>query len=131
MAKAKASAAAVPQPIEQVTDLPVDQGAEAPPAAPQPVEQVSALPHDQNAELPPETALPIEQESALPVDQGAEVATPPVAVDALVKVRILSNGPYGRVNDVVALPAALVASLCDQVDANEAAVQYAETLAKE
>lgn len=47
-----------------------------------------------------------------------------------VSVRVLSDGPYGRVNDVVELDAADVVAAKEHgyVDDNEAAVAYARSL---
>ncbi len=47
-----------------------------------------------------------------------------------VKVRILRDCQYGKCDDVITLDAALAASLDGVVDADPAAVAYAESLAK-
>jgi hypothetical protein len=51
-------------------------------------------------------------------------------VSGAVKVRILRDCVYGRCDDVAEIDAALVADLAGVVDADPAAVAYAESLAK-
>jgi len=50
---------------------------------------------------------------------------------ALVKVRVLAECAHGQCNDVVEIDADAVAGLVGLVDADPAAVQYAESLTKE
>lgn len=51
-------------------------------------------------------------------------------VSGLVKVRILRDGDLGKCDDVVEIDAALLEALTGAVDADPAAVAYAESLAK-
>jgi hypothetical protein len=48
----------------------------------------------------------------------------------LVKVRVLVECEHGKPNDVVEIDSALVKSLAGTVDADPAAVEYAESQAK-
>lgn len=52
------------------------------------------------------------------------------ATDGQVKVRVLVNCTHGKCNDVVVIDAALVESQAGVVDADPAAVEYAESLAQ-
>ncbi|MGO4379691.1 hypothetical protein AB4Z19_15555 [Pseudoduganella sp. RAF19] len=47
-----------------------------------------------------------------------------------VRARVLVDGAFGKVNDVVEVDAEQLDSLTGVVDADEAAVAYAESLAK-
>jgi hypothetical protein len=47
-----------------------------------------------------------------------------------VKVRVLRDGEHGKCNDVIEIDAAQVKVLGEAVDADPAAVAYAESLAK-
>lgn len=49
----------------------------------------------------------------------------------LIKVRVLVAGAHGNCNDVIELDAELAATLAGIVDADPAAVAYAESLIKE
>lgn len=51
-------------------------------------------------------------------------------VEGPVKVRVLVDGAYGKVNDIVEVDASLIESLAGTVDADLDAVAYAESLAK-
>ena len=52
------------------------------------------------------------------------------APEGEVKVRVLRDCVYGKCDDVATMDAALAASLDGVVDAEPAAVEYAESLAK-
>lgn len=52
------------------------------------------------------------------------------AVEGPVKVRVLVDGAYGKVNDIVDVDASLIESLAGVVDADLDAVAYAESLAQ-
>lgn len=53
------------------------------------------------------------------------------SVDGEIKVRVLVNCDLGKCNDVVLIDAALAETMADVVDADPAAVAYAESLTKE
>ncbi len=58
------------------------------------------------------------------------MAKAPKAPEGDVKARVLRDCVYGKCDDVVSLDAELVASLHGVLDANPAAVEYAESLAQ-
>ena len=57
------------------------------------------------------------------------MAKAPKAAEGQVKVRVLVDCEHGKCNDVVSIDAALVESFAGVVDADPAAVEYAESLA--
>lgn len=75
------------------------------------------------AKNPKEGAAPASTSAA-----GESVAKPPKQA-SMVKARVLRECSFGKCDDVVTLDADLVASLHGTVDAEPAAVEYAEALA--
>jgi hypothetical protein len=81
---------------------------------------------------------PVAEQDQPVVEAPVDVVTPesppepPAAQSSstTVKVRVLRDGSYGKCNDVVTMDAELAASLAGEVDADPAAVEYAESLAQ-
>lgn len=65
---------------------------------------------------------------AAAADAAANKSTePPAKRERMVKARVLADGPHGKANSVVSVPAS-VAKEADDLDASAAAVAYAESL---
>lgn len=59
------------------------------------------------------------------------MAKKPQSESGKVKVRVLMDCEFGKVNQVVELDAEVAKAHADTVDANPAAVEYAESISKE
>jgi ornithine cyclodeaminase/alanine dehydrogenase-like protein (mu-crystallin family) len=87
-----------------------------------------------NAEQQPveqsESGAPAQRTDEHDAEGAAEQPAPPVLTGELVKARALVDGSHGKCNDVIEIDSSLLAALSGVVDADPAAVAYAESLAK-
>lgn len=75
-------------------------------------------------------ALDVATEILAPEVPAVEPEPEPPSQAVLVKARVLRDCVYGKCDDVVTVGTALLESLAGVVDADPAAVAYAESLAK-
>ncbi|RPD90510.1 hypothetical protein EGK74_01805 [Neisseria weixii] len=79
------------------------------------------------AKDPEQTGLLSENQAENPTETPS---APPTDSQAIVKARVLVNGIYGDVNDIVEVPE-VIAEHTPDLDADPAAVAYAESLQNE